>query len=228
MKQILIASALGSLTSLCIAQVSHTASQPWSPDRVTIFQVPLGCPAAPQIGCGSSAKPILLELERDPEVAEAWLNRAGTQIAVVWKSNSKAGNAAGKLKSQLSAAGCCTGALSATELEGISRNAALKDFQFGGWYRGADVDRLSEEEAAIIAARLVGRVQAKTRLAKGKVERLREALREAFSKCLIAGSGKEIHQFEIDKIAGQFLDERQTIILQEAVKGGLRPHLNER
>src|SRR6516162_1582275 len=57
-------------------------------DRVSVFKVPLVCPAAPQIGCGSASKPILLDLEKQPGVAEAWLNRAGTMIAVVWKSDS--------------------------------------------------------------------------------------------------------------------------------------------
>lgn len=228
MKTILIASAFGSLTSLCIAQVSNAVSQTRSPDRVSIFQVPLRCPAAPQIGCGSSAKPILLELEDDPEVSEAWLNRAGTLIVVVWKPNAKTQNAVTKLKSQLSAAGCCAAGANVTELEGDSRDAALKDFQSGGWYHGAEVDRLSEEEAGVIAARLVGRVEAKTPVAEDKAKGLQDALREALSKCLIAGNGKENQQLQVHKIAGQFLDERQIVILKEAIEGGLRPRPNEK
>ena len=36
----------------------------------------------------------------------------------------------------------------AVEMQGKSRDEAVKDFLSGkGWYRGADVDRLSEEEA---------------------------------------------------------------------------------
>src|SRR5262249_21322672 len=57
-------------------------------DRISVFKVPLVCPAAPQIGCGSTSKPILLDLEKQPGVLEAWLNRAGTRIAIVWKSES--------------------------------------------------------------------------------------------------------------------------------------------
>src|SRR5438309_6370202 len=59
-------------------------------DRIGVFKVPLVCPAAPQIGCGGASKPILLDLEKQPGVLEAWLNRAGTIIAVVWKSDAKA------------------------------------------------------------------------------------------------------------------------------------------
>src|SRR2546422_10692155 len=56
---------------------------------VSIYQVPWRCPAALQIGCGSHAKPILLELEQNPGVSEAWLNRQGTAVAVVWKPDAK-------------------------------------------------------------------------------------------------------------------------------------------
>src|SRR6266496_4634538 len=126
-------------------------------DRISVFKAPLVCPAAPQIGCGSASKPILLDLERQPGVLEAWLNRAGTIISVVWKPDSDAEtrrNVTAELKED-----------HATELEGKSRDNAVKDFLSGkGWYRGADVDRLSEEEADIIAARLVRLVQAKTAL----------------------------------------------------------------
>jgi len=59
-------------------------------NRISVFKAPLFCPAAPQIGCGSASKPILLDLERQAGVLEAWLNRAGTIIAVVWKPESNA------------------------------------------------------------------------------------------------------------------------------------------
>src|SRR6266536_2140403 len=146
-------------------------------DRVSVFKAPLVCPAAPQIGCGSASKPILLDLERQPGVLEAWLNRAGTIIAVVWKPESDAetrSKVATDLKEDR-----------ATELQGGSRDKTVQDFLSGkGWYRGADVDRLSEEEAGIIAARFVRRVQAKTELAKDKAEGLQLALTDALRKKL--------------------------------------------
>jgi hypothetical protein len=55
-------------------------------DRVSMFAVPFKCEAAPQIGCGSISKPILLELEGNPAISEAWLNRTGTILAVVGSS----------------------------------------------------------------------------------------------------------------------------------------------
>lgn len=231
MKEILIASVLGSLASISPAQTGHARSQPAPRDRVAIFQVPLRCPAAPQIGCGSSAKPILLELERAPEVSEAWLNRAGSLIAVVWKSKVKTEHVLAKLKSQASAAECCANGSDVTEVRGAARDAALKEFEAGGWYRGADVDRLSEEEAAIIAARVVRGVEAKTPLAAEKAKGLRQALSEALRKRLINGDGGERGQSyepEFRRIASEFLDERQTLALKEAIENGLRSSPDEK
>src|SRR5215471_15379520 len=151
MKTQVIAVLAGGLlyTTLASAAENNSAA---TPDRISVFKAPLVCPAAPQIGCGSASKPILLDLERQPGVLEAWLNRAGTIIAVVWKSESNAEtrrNVAAELKED-----------HAVEMQEKSREEAVKDFLSSkGWNRGADVDRLSEEEAGIIAARLVRSVR---------------------------------------------------------------------
>src|SRR5262249_32084171 len=100
-------------------------------DRISVFKVPLVCPAAPQIGCGSASKPILLDLEKQPGVLEAWLNRAGTRIAIIWKSESNEETrrkVATELKEDR-----------ATELDGKLRDESVADFLSGkGWYRGAE------------------------------------------------------------------------------------------
>src|SRR3989449_94920 len=179
-----------------------------SPDRISVFKVPLVCPAAPQIGCGSASKPILLDLERQPVVLEAWLNRAGTIISVVWKPDSDAEtrrNVTAELKED-----------HATELEGKSRDNAVKDFLSGkGWYRGADVDRLSEEEADIIAARLVRWVQAKTALPKDKAQGLQHAFSDTLRKDL---TGKSTGPNRLEDVAREYLDQEQIKILKEAIK----------
>ncbi len=59
--------------------------------NINFYKVPLVCNAAPTIGCGSRAKPVLKDFEESKEVSEAWLNRAGTVIAVVWKEESENG-----------------------------------------------------------------------------------------------------------------------------------------
>src|SRR5712691_5910991 len=85
-KTYLVAGLMTGLLYAPRASVGESNTPP--PDRVSLFKVPLQCLAAPQIGCGTRAKPILLELKRNSSVSEAWLNRAGTRIAVVWKPES--------------------------------------------------------------------------------------------------------------------------------------------
>ena len=177
-------------------------------DRISVFKAPLVCPAAPQIGCGGASKPILLELETEPGVLEAWLNRAGTRIAVVWKPESNA-EARRKVVAELKED-------HAIELDGKPRDEAVTDFLTGkGWYHGANVDRLSEEEADIIAARLVRWVQAKSALAQEKVEGLQHAFADTLRKDL---TGKSVGPNHLEDIAHAYLDQEQIKILREAIK----------
>ncbi len=188
---------------------------------VSFFKVSLQCLAAPQIGCGSVSKPILLQLEKEQGVLEAWLNRAGTIIAVVWKPESDAEmlrNVTTELKEA-----------HAMEIQGESRDEALKDFLSGkSWYRGADVDRLSEEEAGIIAARWVRRVQAKTALAKDRAEGLQRALSDSLRKDLTGESARQNQEPpRLEDVAREYLDQDQVRFLSEAIEKGVRPAPNE-
>jgi copper chaperone CopZ len=198
------------------------------PERISLFKVSLQCPAAPHIGCGTASKPILLQLEEEPGVAEAWLNRPGTQIAIVWKPEADAAarhNVAAKLTDD------------AKEMVGEQHNESLEDFQSGkGWYHGADVDRLSEEEAGIIAARLIRRVEAKTPLSKEKAQEFQHDLAESWSKCVTSGNhiasnsgGQPMCRFEDigETIARRYLNEEQLKFWKEAVRRGVRPLPNE-
>src|SRR5712691_942283 len=207
MKRHLMAVLMTGLFYVPLASAAENAAVA-TPDRISVFKVPLVCPAAPQIGCGSASKPILLDLERQPGVLEAWLNRAGTIISVVWKSESDAEtrrNVTAELKED-----------HATELEGKSRDDAVKAFLSGkSWYRGADVDRLSEEEADIIAARLVRSVQAKSSLAKEKAEELQRAFSGTLRKDL---TGKSVGPNHLEDIAREYLDQEQIEILKQAIK----------
>ena len=195
-----------------------------SMDRISLFEVSLQCPAAPHIGCGTASKPILLQLQQEPGVAEAWLNRAGTEITVVWKAEADTAsrhNVATKLTDD------------AKEVQGQPRDEALKSFLTGkGWYRGADVDRLSEEEAGIIAARLIRRVEAKTPLPKEKAQGFQHELAEIWSKCVTSGkhvatgpSGQPTCRFEdiAEDIARRYLNQEQLKFWKEAVERGVRP-----
>jgi hypothetical protein len=145
----------------------------------------------------------------------------GTLIAVVWKSKVNAQlNAQTQqyLESRLHAAGRDA---DVRELQGEARDQPLKELQPGqGWYRGAEVRRLSEEEAGIIAARLVRRVQAKTTLAQDKAERLERVLTDAYRKRFVEENYEET--LPLRQLADDLLDEKQIAILEQAIDKGYR------
>ena len=216
MKTNIISVLMGALLCAPLAMaVENSASV--TADRISIFKVPLVCPAAPQIGCGSASKPILLDLEKQPGVLEAWLNCAGTRIAIVWKPDSEAATRR-KVATDLQED-------RATQLDGKLRDETVADFLSGkGWYRGADVDRLSEEEAGVIAARWIRRVQTKTTLSKDKAQGLQTALTSVLSKKLTGkDGGPNEKELSVEQLAANYLDPAQVKILKEAIDKGVRP-----
>lgn len=96
-------------------------------DNVTFYQVPLMCHAAPGIGCGSRSKPVLLDLESKSIVKEAWLDREGKTLAIVWKDGVAAPRRAVAVMAVRKAHD-----LSAEELGGEARATALASFRAGG------------------------------------------------------------------------------------------------
>ena len=123
---------------------------------VDFYETTLGCNAAPEIGCGSRSKPVLLDLQNDSLVAEAWLNRAGTIIAVVWEdvSEPQANYAA---IDTIFARHHLDAAIAHKE----RRTQLLENFRTeNAWYRGREVDQLSSEEAGILAERVAGMIEA--------------------------------------------------------------------
>jgi hypothetical protein len=215
-------------------QFKKQSTEAVNTNLVSFYQVPLVCPAAPQIGCGSASKPVLLGLERADAVSEAWLNRAGTIMAVVWSDRSKMEQRTGTINAVLKEQ-CYE--MTANELPGNEKQRILKGFlSRSGWYRGAEVDRLSEEEAAIIAARLVRRVQAKTTLPPEKAQALQSAMTDALKKRFTDNKVKQEQEQNallksgdgLQQVVGEFLDKEQIPILKEAIASGLRPLPNEK
>ncbi len=110
---------------------------------ISFYNVPLVCNAAPTIGCGSLSKPALLELEKKSEIKEAWLNRAGTVIAIVWKNSEQTKGVAKPILEK--------NKITFSEASSKERKSYLETFRKENfWYRGADVDKLSLEEAETI------------------------------------------------------------------------------
>ena len=192
--------------------------------RLSFYEVPLVCPAASQIGCGSASKPLLLGLESDGVVSEAWLNRAGTIMAVVWSAQSTPGQRSKALKSVLKQA-----EIEAKELTGKARRQALNAFaQKTGWYRGAEVDRLSEEEAGVIATRLVRRIRAKITVSDEKAKIIEQGFTDVLKQKLTGKSTKDDAQAAMVNICRQNLSEKDVAILQEAFAAGVCPLKDEK
>ena len=107
---------------------------------ITLYDVALVCGAAPAIGCGSRAKPLLIDLERQAAIEEAWLNRAGTIVAIVWSGPAQTDEAAKPIFERHE--------IQYRERRDDRPTSFQKE---GSWFRGAEVDRLSLEEAREIA-----------------------------------------------------------------------------
>src|SRR5260370_15987356 len=124
---------------------SHPEHSDVSPTQVSFYSVPLACPAARGLGCGSAAKPVLRALEKKNTIQEAWLDHAGTTLAIVWKQETNADSRSAEIRSVADDHG-----ISLHELRGEERDKGLKSFPSGeGWYRGDQVHRRSGGEAAV-------------------------------------------------------------------------------
>ena len=213
-KTIVLIGAL--LPSLALA---HENKIPAAQDRISFYQAQLVCPAAPLIGCGSAAKPILLELERDPHVSEAWLDRPGTNIAVVWKERMASRKRAKIVQAVLSEP-------KVHELKGDARAQAFQTFLARrDWYRGTDVDRLSEEEAALNAAKLVRKIRELISVTDAKASTLQREFTAVLARKLTQGGSREETEAALMKVCQQHLEEKDIAILHEAHQSGAFSHL---
>lgn len=199
------------------------------PERVSLFKVPLTCEAAAGLGCGVKAKPILQALGRRPGVARAWLNRDGTLAAVLWEER-----IAPKVRSEYVRSILAPQDVAARELTGAARRSALRHFSSGAdWYRADAIDRLSEEEAAIIAARIVRRVTAEVPMPHERIEPLLDALTKVCRHELVerpltsARRRRQQIASEVVKAGRKLLEGAELQALQSAAALGHRPTKGE-
>src|SRR5258708_20167073 len=151
---------------------SHSEATKISANLVSFYEVPLACPAARGLGCGSAAKPVLQALEKRSSIQEAWLDHPGTTLAIVWRKDPKSDSCAAEIQSVADDRG-----IALHEITGERRDDTLKTFASRkGWYRGSEVDRLSEEEAGVIVDRLVRRAMVTEPTIGGKTNSLKPAL----------------------------------------------------
>ena len=115
---------------------------------VSFYEAPLVCHAAPSIGCGSKAKFLLVDLEKYNDAIEgAWLNKKGTVVAVKWNTKTKEYK-----KVEIINAVSANHNIPLSTLAQTGEANYAKTFPNSSeWYKGKEVDKLSTEEAAIIA-----------------------------------------------------------------------------
>ncbi len=190
-----------------------------SSNLVSFYRVPLACPAARGLGCGSAAKPVLQALEKKSSIQEAWLDHPGTTLAIVWKKNAKADLRSAEIQSVADDRG-----VTLDEITGERRNDTVKSFATRtGWYRGAEVDRLSEEEAGVIVDRLLRRAAAKEPTITGKAESVKSSLTKAIRDELIGCTStqcREDAKKKLREIAHQKLNDREFRALKDAERPG--------
>ncbi len=204
--------------SLCywvfVSMVSSSFEVP--KEGITFHQLNLVCGAAPDIGCGSRSKPILLELEKEATIKEAWLNRPGTVLAIVWEEgvepNVKAVSTIFKEHGK-----------SFKTLKGGRYQKQFANFNSitareGGekWYKSADVDELSMEEAGLIATGIIDQLvefKALTKEDAPKMHREVEAyIQNEFMiledvSLLSTSAYYDTWEMEIRKIGKKYVDE---------------------
>jgi hypothetical protein len=228
-----LVAAAGYLALGCATGPKPTSAPPVA-DRTTFYEVPLVCGAAPHIGCGSKAKPVLRDLERQAELRGAWLNRRGTVVAVEWSHLLGSGERAIVLARVFAPAGIEVREVpSSAEREAFLRSIG----QHGEWLSAADVDRLSEEEAEIIAARLLHRIAKRVSLAPGKSDALKTEFSAALKRRFLGRDAtggqdvkltiEELHN-TLRSVARAHLDGAGMQALDEALSLGLRPTPEER
>jgi len=147
-----------------------------SNENISFYKVPLVCNAAPTIGCGSRSKPVLSDLEKASGIEEAWLNRSGTIIAIVWEE--------GKdpiLKHTVVSSIFEKHHVNAKELSNDDYTDNYQSFNKGeNWLKGSEVDKLSKEEASIIADQIVGAIKEKTKLSSENKRKIHQKTTDIF------------------------------------------------
>jgi copper chaperone CopZ len=200
---------------------SPTVAQDTSPppERVSFFEVPLECGAAEGLGCGSAAKPILKDLVANSRIADARINYAGTVLAVVWKEP------AARKDSEVEAV-FEKNHSSAAVLQGDAGEKALKEFRPNQWYGASEVDRLSEHEARVIAARIVNRARPRLAVPPERLAALTEDLTLVFARHLTArdeecDTRREVIDQELTAAARKHLNKDQLAELRKAGEQGI-------
>jgi hypothetical protein len=145
-------------------------------ETIAFYDVPLVCGAAPSIGCGSRAKPLLVDLERQVPIKEAWLNRAGTIVAIVWRGPARMEEVGRPVFERHEV----------QYAEVPDDKQAARSFRIDRrWFHGAEVDRLSLEEAREIAETSMASITEEGLVSIEEASRIKSDIEAYFRKELV-------------------------------------------
>ena len=189
-----------------------------SADQIAFYNVGLTCPSAPKLGCGSRAKRVLATLTADSHISAAWVNEAGTRLAIGWKQPFST-LTDDQLNELLGSHGL---ALNPTPAD--ARGELLASLRANqNWFDAHSIDELSRKESSIIARRLVKRLHTRVPVTPEQSATLVKAIMDS---CWDR-SGCQVDQ-DAAKIARLAkLDEPGLQAFREAIALGYRPLENE-
>lgn len=108
-----------------------------------------------------------------------------------------------------------------TALEGAPLGEALQDFAARAqWYRGQEVNKLSEQEGLVFMERMAKRVESRTKLAPASAAALRADLRKFCIEWLVGQGGRDTKV--LLGLAGKYLDAAQLKVYEDALKEGFQ------
>lgn len=163
----------------------YSLAQPVNKEFFVFFETQLVCGAKETIGCGSRAKPLLLDFEASEIASEAWLNREGTIVAIVLKKPYL------PIRQLLQKAKAIFDRHDLTwkPIQGGPRYQELAaDLRKQGrWYRGAAVDSLSWEEAAWITEGALQYLDGFEKMRQDSATALRQQIASFVGRSLTSG-----------------------------------------
>ncbi|WP_422358905.1 mercuric transport protein MerTP [Reichenbachiella sp.] len=195
-------------------KVMDTDSETISPlsfdDEISFYKVPLVCNAAPSIGCGSRSKPVLNDFEKSDLVKEAWLNRTGTVVAIVWNHDESHKGRRQLTNEIFDKHGMKVSALMSDDFANSMDSFSKRE----GWYKGADVNKLSKEEAEIIADQLMIPIMEKTKMNAVNQQKMKDKMvNMIYDFFLNYKSITELSDPEIYKaMIAEFIEYGETIV----------------
>ncbi len=173
--------------------------------KTVFYEVPFGCSVKEGLGCGSAAKPVLLDLVKYKSVETAWLNRPGTVMAIVWKRRTTKEKQRAILKDAFSDWGFVP-----DQVDMAQYQAVFDSFKSGdGWLKEGEVDQLSFEEAEEYADILLNILVKKEWIEPEKTQPLWNEIATYFKKELVIVREADDHDRwvkEVKQIMNKYAD----------------------